>query len=254
MNAIDRSCRRVIVIGLAALLTSFALRPPAWRTPSTFAASLALSLATWLVVSGTLWRTRRLLGPRATRLGAATQLTLLRGLLVSVAVGFVPVAPVGPVRWVPAALYAAAAMCDRFDGMVARRLGQATPFGARLDEAMDALGLLAAPAVAVAWGRLPPWYLLLGAAYYLFHAAIWLRHRLALPVHLEKVVRRQSTRVFAGLQMTLVSVALAPVIPLEVTTVAATLLMLPTLTFFARDWFIVIGRLEPGPLPATAPR
>jgi phosphatidylglycerophosphate synthase len=252
VNAIDRSCKRAIVIGLGALLASFALWPPVWRAPSTAAASLALSLATWLVVSSTLWRTRRLLGPHATRLGPATHLTLLRGLLVSAAVGFVPVVPVGAVRWVPAALYAAAAICDRFDGIVARRLGQATPFGARLDEAMDALGLLAAPAVAVAWGRLPPWYLLLGAAYYLFHAAIWLRRRLALPVHLDKVARRQSTRVFAGLQMTLVSVALAPVIPFDVTSVAATLLMLPTLIFFARDWFIVIGRLEPAPPPAAA--
>jgi CDP-diacylglycerol--glycerol-3-phosphate 3-phosphatidyltransferase len=236
------------------LVASFALWPPAWRAPSTAAASLALSLATWLVVASTLWRTRRLLAPQATRLGPATHLTLLRGLLVSVAVGFVPVAPVGAVRWVPAGLYAAAALCDRFDGIVARRLGQATPFGARLDEAMDALGLLAAPAVAVAWDRLPPWYLLLGAAYYLYRAAIWFRRRLALPVHLDKVVRRQSARVFAGLQMTLVSVALAPVIPLEVTSVAATLLMLPTLIFFARDWFIVIGRLEPAPPPAAALR
>jgi len=254
VNAIDRSCRRVIVIGLAALLTSFALWPPAWRAPSTFAASLALSLATWAVVSGTLWRTRRLLGPRATGLGAATHLTLLRGLLVSAAVGFMPVVPAGAVRWLPPLLYAAAAICDRFDGIVARRLGQATPFGARLDEAMDALGLLAAPAVAVAWGRLPPWYLLLGAAYYLFHAAIWLRRRLAWPVHLDRVVRRRGTRVFAGLQMMLVSVALAPVIPLDVTTVAATLLMLPTLIFFARDWFIVIGWLEPAAPPAAALR
>jgi len=255
VNAIDRSCRRVIVIGLAALLTSFALWPPAWRAPSTFAASLALSLATWAVVSGTLWRTRRLLGHRATGLGAATHLTLLRGLLVSAAVGFMPVVPAGAVRWLPALLYAAAAICDRFDGIVARRMGQATAFGARLDEAMDALGLLAAPLVAVAWGRLPPWYLLLGAAYYLFHAALWLRRRLELPIHLEKVARRQSTRIFAGLQMTLVAVALAPLLPAAVTTVAATLLMMPTLIFFARDWFIMIGRLEPRHLPtAAAPR
>lgn len=220
--------------------------------PATPLASLSFALATWLVVSRTLWRARRLLDAGATGLGAATYITLLRGLLVSVAAGFVPVAPVGAVRWVPAALYAAAAICDRFDGIVARRLGQTTALGARLDGAMDALGLLVAPAVAVAWGRLPPWYLLLGAAYYLFHAGIWLRRRLELPVHLERVVPKRSTRIFAGLQMTLVSVALAPLVPHEVTTVAATLLMMPTLIFFARDWFIAIGRPGPTPPPPAA--
>jgi len=225
----------VIAIGIAAVLAS------SWALGT----SLWLSLASGLVVSGTLWRARRLLDPGATRLGAATHLTLLRGLLVSVAVGFVSVAPVGHrgiVRWIPALLYGAAAVGDRLDGIVARRLGQATPFGARLDEAMDGLGLLAAPLVAVAWGRLPPWYLLLGAAYYIFQAGILLRRRLGLPVHLENVIRRPSTRIFAGLQMTLVSVALAPLLPAEATIVAATFLMVPPLIFFVRDWFSLIGR------------
>jgi CDP-diacylglycerol--glycerol-3-phosphate 3-phosphatidyltransferase len=259
VTSIDRTCRRVIVVGLLVVLAASAVSLTAWRAPWTSAAflSLSLSLATWLVVSSTLWRFRALVDPAATRFGAATRLTLLRGLLVSVAAGFAPVPPagrVGIVGWLPALLYAAAAIIDRFDGIVARRLGQTTALGARLDEAMDALGLLAAPAVAVAWGRLPPWYLLLGAAYYLFHAAIWLRRRLDLPIHLDKVTRRQSTRIFAGLQMTLVAVALAPLLPLAVTAVAATLLMLPTLIFFARDWFIVIGRLEPPRPPVAALR
>ena len=222
----------MIAIGIGAVLAS------SWA----LGGSWVFSLAGGLVVSGALWRARRLLDPAATRLGAASHLTVLRGLLVSVAVGFVPVAPVGFMRWIPALLYGAAAIGDHFDGIVARRLGQATPFGARLDEAMDGLGLLAAPLVAVAWGRLPPWYLVLGAAYYVFQAGIWLRRRLGLPVHLEAVIRRPATRIFAGLQMTLVAVALAPLLPLEVTTVAATFLMVPPLIFFVRDWFSLIGR------------
>jgi len=40
-------------------------------------------------------------------------------------------------------------------------------------------------------------------------------------------------------------VALAPILSREVNSIAATLLMVPTLAFFARDWLIVIGR----PLP-----
>jgi len=239
---IDRSCRRTIGFGLVAVLSSFAFSLMAWRSLRTAAAFVALSLATWLIVSVTLWRSRRLLDPRATRLGPATQLTLLRGLLVSVAAGFAAVPPVGAVRWLPALLYATAAIGDRFDGILARHRGETTALGARLDEAMDALGLLAAPIVAVSWGRLPPWYLLVGVTYYIYRAAIWLRRRLELPVHIERVKRRQITRIFAGLQMTLVSVALAPLLSLEVTSIAATLLMVPTLAFFARDWLIVIGR------------
>src|SRR5262245_12493304 len=249
---IDRSCRRVIVIGLGAVLTSFALSLVAGRPLSTAGASLMLSLGGWVIVAVTLWRSRRLLDPRATRLGPATHLTLLRGLLVSLAAGFAPVPPVGAVRWLPALLYAAAAVSDRFDGIIARRLGQTSALGARLDEAMDALGLLAAPIVAVSWGRLPPWYLLVGLTYYIYRSAIWLRRHLELPVHIERLKRRQLTRIFAGLQMMLVSVALAPLLPLELTAIAATVLMVPTLMFFARDWLIVIGRLPSAQRTAAA--
>jgi CDP-diacylglycerol--glycerol-3-phosphate 3-phosphatidyltransferase len=251
---IDRSCRRVIVVGLAAVLIASACSLTAWRSPHAAAAFLALSLSSWLLVARTLWRARSLLGPGATALGPATHLTLLRGLLVSLAVGFAPVPPVGAVRWFPALLYTSAAVCDRFDGIIARRLGQTTALGARLDEAMDALGLLAAPVVAVSWGRLPPWYLLVGAAYYLFHAAIWLRRRRELPVHLERVRPKRLTRIFAGLQMTLVSVALAPVSSPKFTKIAATILMMPTLIFFARDWLIAIGQIQPFRSPRPAKR
>ena len=239
---IDRSCRRAIVVGFGAVLASFAVSLIVWGSLPMAGASLSLSLATWLTVSVTLWRSRPLHDPGATRLGAATHLTLLRGLLVSLAAGFAAVPPVGAVRWLPALLYTTAAICDRFDGIIARRLGQTTALGARLDEAMDALGLLAAPIVAVSWGRLPPWYLLVGVTYYIYRSAIWLRRRFELPVHLERVKRRQITRIFAGLQMTLVSVALAPILSREVNSIAAALLMVPTLAFFARDWLIVIGR------------
>ena len=248
---IDRSSRRVIVIGLGAVLIASACSLTAWHSPRTAAAFLALSLATWLVVAATLWRARPLLGPHATRLGTATHLTLLRGLLVSLVAGFAAVSPAGAVRWLPALLYTAAAICDRFDGIIARRLGQTTALGARLDEAMDALGLLAAPVVAVSWGRLPPWYLLLGVTYYIYRAALWLRRRLDLPVHPERVRPKRLTRIFAGLQMTLVCVALAPVSNPKVTTIAATIIMMPTLMFFARDWLILIGRLQiPSPREA----
>jgi CDP-diacylglycerol--glycerol-3-phosphate 3-phosphatidyltransferase len=252
--SIDRSCRRVSALGAGVVLAAAAGGWAAWPGASAAMAlaALALALATWLVVAGTLWRSRRLLPPEATGLGVATLLTLLRGLLVSLTAAFAAVpASAAVLRWLPAVFYGAAVICDRFDGVLARRLGQTTALGARLDEAMDALGLLVAPAVAVSWGRLPPWYLLVGGAYYLYRAGLWLRRRLALPVYIERVRPKRSTRIFAGLQMTLVAAALAPLASPHVTAVAATLLMGPTLAFFARDWFIVIGRRAPPAVPAV---
>jgi CDP-diacylglycerol--glycerol-3-phosphate 3-phosphatidyltransferase len=200
---------------------------------------VAASLAAWLIVVGNL---RRAMARAPTPLGLATQVTLARGLLVSLVAGFVLVRPVGVVAWAPAALYTAASLADRLDGALARRRGEVTAVGAELDGATDALGLLVAPLVAVAWGRLPPWYLLVGAAYYLFRAGIWLRRRRGLPVHPERVVPNAPTRFFAGAQMILVCAALPPVLSPHATAAAATILMIPPLLFFARDWRRVTGR------------
>ena len=171
-----------------------------------------------------------------------TWVTLGRGLLCSLVAGFTLLPPAGAIRWAPAALYAVAALADRGDGALARRRGAVTALGTHLDGATDALGLLAAPLCAVAWGRLPPWYLAVGAAYYVYQGAIAARRRLGLPTFAERVTRRPLTRFFAGLQMTLVVAALPPVLPHAITTPLATILMVPTLAFFARDWLIVIGR------------
>jgi CDP-diacylglycerol--glycerol-3-phosphate 3-phosphatidyltransferase len=250
----------VVVCGLGVILAASAalLEPRSARDAGAF---LALALATWLLVALRLARLRaesegqrapgggraRPTVAPAVGLGLATHLTLLRGLLISLVAGFLLIPPAGLVRWLPGLLYAGAALCDRYDGIVARRLGEASWLGARLDVEMDALGLLVAPLVGVVWGRLPAWYLLLGAAYYLFRAGVSLRGRWGLAVHPERLRRNRYARFFAGVQMILVATSLLPVLGRAVTTWAATLLMLPTLLLFARDWLIVIGRLPPGP-------
>lgn len=189
------------------------------------------------------------------RLGGATVLTLARGGLISLIAGFlVTKRPGGALVWAPGVLYAATAIGDRCDGALARRLGQVTVLGRRLDVEMDALGLLVAPLVAVRWGRLPVWYLLLGAAYYLFAAGVWARRRWRQPEHSDRLRPNRSARFFAGVQMTFCSMALLPLVrsPGWGTWVAATAVMTPTLLLFARDWLIVVGRLpppeNPGPL------
>lgn len=229
-------------------------------SPRVALAFAAPALAAWLIAAVTLWRARALATATAP-LSLPTWITLGRGLLSCLVAGFALLPAAGVVRWAPAALYAVAALADRADGGLARRRGAVTALGAHLDGAMDALGLLAAPVCAVAWGRLPPWYLALGAAYYVYQGAIGARRWLGLPVFSERLTRRPLTRIFAGLQMTLVAAALPPVLPAAIVTPLATLLMLPTLAFFARDWLILVGRL-PGagvaagaaPLTAAAAR
>ena len=225
----------------------------AW--PWAWSLVLGPPLVTWTFVAVMLWRARGEADVDAdvdARLGLATGLTLARGALVSLVSGFLFMRATGVVAWLPGALYALAAATDNADGRVARRLGQVTRFGARLDVAMDGLGLLVAPLVAVAWQRLPPWYLLVGAAYYLFHGGLWIHRRVGWPVYPLRPSR--VTRFFAGVQMVVVAAALLPFWPAAFARAIASVLMLPTLVLFARDWLVVSGRLGAGVPPAETPR
>lgn len=250
LSPLERACLRIGAAGL--VVVAGAIIVASACAPEAAASFAALSLATWLVVAATLWGAHARAGAGSAPLGVATHVTALRGLLVSLVAGFVCVPPSGAASFIPAILYGAAALLDNVDGRVARRRGEASPLGAHFDEAMDALGLLVAPAVAVAWGRLPPWYLVLGAAYYVFRAGLALRARVGLPLHLDRVARRPLTRTFAGLQMVLVAAALTPVLRPEITWAAATMLMLPSLVFFVRDWLLVTGRRAPAPRRVSA--
>lgn len=71
---------------------------------------------------------------------------------------------------------------DFFDGFVARYTSRETRLGAILDIEFDGLGILIAVGLAIQYGHLPPWYLILGMARQLFILGIWLRRRLGKPV------------------------------------------------------------------------
>jgi CDP-diacylglycerol---glycerol-3-phosphate 3-phosphatidyltransferase len=197
------------------------------------------ALSTWLFLVVVLRRLRREhgnLGP----LSAATGVTLARGLLISLVAGFaLGPAPIGPALWFPGVGYGLAALADRLDGALARRMGAVTALGAELDATTDAVGLLVAPLVGVRWGRLPPWYLALAFAYPLFRVALRLRRAIRLPVFPERLRRDPRARFFAGVQMTVVAVALLPLLPSSLAWTVATLTMLPTLALFAGEWRLV---------------
>jgi CDP-diacylglycerol--glycerol-3-phosphate 3-phosphatidyltransferase len=204
---------------------------------------LAAALPVWLLVLAIfLWL--RTQDPGA-KIGAATALTLSRGLLLGAMAGFLPYPQHGWIAWAPGLLYAAAAIADLFDGYLARRRDEITTLGARLDVSLDALGLVVAPLAAIILGRLPPWYLILGASYYVFRGGLRLRRRLGLPLHEHLLQPDPRARMYAGYQMGLVATALFPVLGAPGTTIAAGMFMVPTLGLFGREWLLVTGWWRP---------
>jgi CDP-diacylglycerol--glycerol-3-phosphate 3-phosphatidyltransferase len=178
-------------------------------------------------------------------LGAGNLATTLRGVLIGLLAGFllVPRPTTGISAWAPAALYTLAILADYLDGFLARVTGHTTALGERLDTGFDALGILVAPLLGVFYGQLPVWYLLVSAARYLFvFGSWWLKRRGHTLYNLDDSPTR---RAMAGLQMGVISVALWPLFTPPATTIAATLLMLPFIGGFVRDWLVVSGRIDP---------
>lgn len=141
------------------------------------------------------------------RLGPANQVTLLRVGLVSLLFALVGDGGGEAVAWTALAMALIAEVLDGVDGHLARRLGWASPFGARFDMETDALLVAALALLAYSLGKAGPWVLAAGLLRYLFVAAgyqwPWLRRPLP-PSR-----RRQTACVVQVLTLTL---ALAPVL------------------------------------------
>jgi len=181
-------------------------------------------------------------GPTFETIGVANALTLVRGGLLAVAAGCVLISPdqLAPLTWLPAVCYGSSAALDWLDGTVARATGRVTVLGTRMDMAFDTVGFLLAPVVGVLWGQLPVWYLSLSAARYLFKTGTWFRRCRGLAV--ADLPESRLRRPLAGLQMTFITVALAPVVPVGPARIAAAVVLLPSLAVFLRDYLWVSGR------------
>ncbi|HJW89852.1 MAG TPA: CDP-alcohol phosphatidyltransferase family protein [Anaerolineales bacterium] len=211
---------------------------------------LGLAAAGGLWLSWLLWRSLSLnRAPDSDRLlpaiGPGTQLTLLRGLLLAALAGllFSP-RPPGWLAWLPGLYYTLAAIADLFDGYLARRSGQVTLLGERLDLSLDGVGVLVAALLVVQYGQAPAWYLLVGLVRYLFVAWIWLRQRWGMRVY--ELPSSATRRPFAGAQMGALAVLLWPVFTPPGTHLAAALFAMPFLIGFARDGLAVSGWTVPG--------
>jgi CDP-diacylglycerol--glycerol-3-phosphate 3-phosphatidyltransferase len=239
-----------------ALLTALATACVVLAKTRAFDAAVASS---WLVAAAvpigyTLWFLRRSLDLNYTpergpvtdggarihhTLGVANGLTIARGWLYASVAGFLLVVPpTGSAwQWIPALFYGTGVLLDRLDGLVAGTLGRRTVLGERLDLAFDTLGFLVAPLVGVVWGQLPVWYLSISAARYLFRFGCWMRRLRGEPVG--DLPESRVRRPLAALQMVFITAALLPITPADLVWPAATLVMLPSLAVFLRDYLAV---------------
>ena len=113
--------------------------------------------------------------------GAGNWLSLIRGMLLGLLAGFLvlprPQLGVdGLLAWVPMLLYTVAAVSDMFDGYLARITHHSTALGEFLDMELDGLGTFLASVLAVQYGVLPWFFVLLGPARQFFLAGMWCAH------------------------------------------------------------------------------
>jgi len=175
--------------------------------------------------------------------GYGNRLTLLRGVMIGMLAGFLfAPRPLNALAWAPALLYTSACVLDYLDGYIARITNHATVLGEILDIEFDGLGLLIAVTLAIQYGQIPLWYLILGLGRQLFIVGIWARRRLDLPVY--ELPPSDNRRVIAGFQMGFVSVMLWPVFSPPMTTLACVLFSIPLAGSFGRDWLVVSGWLD----------
>lgn len=202
----------------------------------------------WFYVWWETWRRRNLnrvnsSEPLLANLGWANRLTLLRGYLIALTGGFLfQSQPLGFMAWIPGLVYGAAAVLDRLDGFIARKNNRTTLLGAELDTVFDAMGLIIAPLLAIAYGKVHWCYLLLSVAYYIFQWGIRWRQRRRLPIY--DLMPSQLRRTLAGFQMGFIALALLPCFQVPQTLTCSFAFVLPVLLGFIVDWLVVSGRIK----------
>jgi CDP-diacylglycerol--glycerol-3-phosphate 3-phosphatidyltransferase len=239
-----------VVISAAAAVGGAVLVPVFWKNGE---ARRWLMQAT-LVLAVVLWKLRSLLplnfGPAGTdrfaHLGWGTWISLLRANLIAGLAGFAgqpwPRSDGGLFwfSWMPGIMYLLAALLDYLDGYIARITRHETRLGEVLDTDIDAVGLLVASIAAIGYNQLPVFYIAAGLAYYGLNGAVWIRRKTGRPV--APVTPRPGARLIAGIQMGFVGTALLPVLSPTALAIAAMIFILPLLTGFVKDWFIICGR------------
>ncbi len=174
-------------------------------------------------------------------LGLANALSVSRGLVLAWLAGFLCIGwpPEGWLRWMPGLLFTLAILADFADGLLARLTRRGSLLGKYLDLHLDSLGVLIASLLVVRFGQMPWWFALTGLARYLSLAGeAWLKKR---GVALRPLPPSASRRAFAGVMMGLLAALLYPIFRPPATVVVGTLLFVPFILGFGRDFLAQAG-------------
>ncbi len=158
-------------------------------------------------------------------IGAANRVTVVRATLVLALAALAPHSTIhtAPGQWWIVGVATVALGLDSLDGLVARRTGTSTPFGARFDMELDSFLMVVLTILVWQSGQVGSWILLLGLPRYVFISAGWLWPWLEAP--LPQRIRRKTGCVAQGIALVL---CLSPVVPTLAASVGAlaTLLLL----------------------------
>jgi phosphatidylglycerophosphate synthase len=169
--------------------------------------------------------------------GAANYVTLSRAALVALLAAGFGEPPTAAAAWAAASLAGLIPALDGIDGWLARRARLQSAFGARFDMEIDALYVLVMCGLLWQFGKAGAWIWVGGALRYAFVAAGWFLPWLAQPL---RASRRG--RLVTAVHMVAVSVALAPFVPVSVSTAA----LAATTAGLCWSFSVDVGRLWRG--------
>lgn len=175
------------------------------------------------------------------RFGAANRLTLLRGALACLLGGLVVVAPEAEPRilWTAAAAGFLSLALDGIDGLIARRRGEASRFGAAFDLETDALLILLLSVLMYRLDRAGVWVLAVGMLRYVFVLAGRIAPALARPL---PESRRRKT--VCAVQVAVLVACIPPVLPPEAASAALAAALAILAASFAVDVAWLLRRNE----------
>ncbi len=205
--------------------------------------AVAAMAATWMaVVAGAALAAARWGAGRS--LGAADGITLLRAFASCVLAAAIVAAPeLSPkLLWTVTGLASAALLLDGADGMVARRGGRASEFGARLDQEVDAFTILLLSMLVWRLDRAGAWVIAAGGMRYAFFVAGCVFSRLRAPLPPNR--RRQAVCVF---QVGVLIVCIPPFLPASLQWYLPAVALAALGWSFARDvrWLWEAGKKGP---------
>ena len=171
------------------------------------------------------------------RFGPANRVTMLRAMLVALVAALLVEARTPVAAWWVVGATALVAALDGLDGLLARRTGMASTFGARFDMETDALLILVLSLLVWQDEKAGAWVILCGAMRYAFVAAGW-----ALPWMAGPLGPTRRGKAVAVSQLVGLGVALAPPVTPPLSTIVAAATLLALTWSFAID----VGRLWRG--------